>query len=138
MSSDRVKFIFIKRCLDDYLKRVITDGQKAIVTLDANKTGDLKGSFLGASTSNQDNFEGQAKLYFNEYGRMVDMGAGAGVKRAGVKLSAKQKREKNKLRKPKKFYSPIAYGHLNKLISDLSYGLTEEVIDNIKKTHNVS
>lgn len=127
-----IKLAFVKQALDEYNKRVVAEMGKSIEKLDAKITGELKQSLNGRTVDANSSSDGQANLYFNEYGRMVDMGAGRSVKRTG-KLSAREKRQANKLRKPKKFYSPVAYGLLNPLISQLQYGLTDEVIASIKK-----
>jgi hypothetical protein len=132
MAEESIKLAFVERSLDNYLKKVSAEMVGAIDKLDAKVTEDLRKSISGKTVKGGAQSDGVANLFFNEYGRMVDMGAGRSVKRTG-KLSAKQKREANKLRKPKKFYSPIAYGNLNPLINELQYGLTDEVVAAIKK-----
>lgn len=86
---------------------------------------------------------GTARLSFKEYLRMVDMGAGRGHplgSLTGMKanlLTSKFDGEtiltRNKIRKPKKFYSKSVYGNLTWLENQLLYGFTEETIDSLKK-----
>ena len=86
--------------------------------LDVNTTGDLRRSLDSRTVNANASSDGQSNVIFNEYGRMVDMGAGRSVKRTG-KLTAREKRQANKLRKPNKFYIPVAYGLINKPITQL-------------------
>lgn len=82
-----------------------------------------------------------SKLSFKEYLRMVDMGAGRGNPIGGlstmrVTLQASNTRGlavTKKKRKPKKFYSKIAYGNLTWLQNNLLYGYTQETIAMLQK-----
>ncbi len=84
-----------------------------------------------------------SKLKFNEYLRMVDMGAGRGHPLGGLKSTLVVLQSKNKsgialtkdnTRKRKTFlYSKLAYGKLTGLQNKLLYGYTEEAIALLKK-----
>lgn len=82
-----------------------------------------------------------SNLSFNEYLRMVDMGAGRGhpigsLSAVGVSLQASKKQGlsfvKDKTRKPKKIYAKIVYGKLPHLTGKLLYGFTDEAIAELK------
>jgi hypothetical protein len=81
-------------------------------------------------------------LTFKEYMRMVDMGAGRGHPLGGLTstkltLLAENKtglaQVKDRVRRPKKFYSKTVYGRITWLQNQLLYGYTEEVIETLKK-----
>lgn len=136
MQPDKnIQLAFVRQAIDQYNRRVSEELAKSIDRLNAKKTGDLQSSISTKTAEASSRHQGQAQVFFHEYGRMVDMGAGRNVSRKGRK-SAKEKRELNKLRRPKKFYSRTAYGLLNPLINELQYGLTEEVIANIQAQFN--
>jgi len=84
---------------------------------------------------------GVANLSFNEYLRFVDMGVGrahplGGLKSMRVTLQASKKeglaQVKDKVRRPKKIYSKIAYGKLNWLENKLLHGYTQETVEMLK------
>jgi hypothetical protein len=133
MQPDKsIQLAFVRQALDQYNRRVSEELAKSIDRLDAKVTGERRLSILTRTKEANASFEGQSHVLFHEYGRMVDMDAGRNVSRKGKK-TAREKRELNKMRRPKKFYSPTAYGLLNPLINELQYGLTEEVIANIQQ-----
>ena len=118
-----LKLAFVHRCLTDYMQSVIKAMKRSIIKKDARVTDELLNSFAYAVY--QQNAHGNADLKFAEWGRMVDMGVGRGHPLGGIKATSSLIAEKG-VRKPKKIYSPIAYGHLNGLIGDLMYAFTEE------------
>src|SRR5690606_39153226 len=80
-------------------------------------------------------------LRFLQFGRMIDMGVGrahplGGLRATTVALKSSNQTgavlQKSKIRKPKKFYSKIAYGNLNFLINKISHGFTEDMIKSLK------
>lgn len=71
---------------------------------------------------------GGVTISFLQHGRFQDMGAG---RRPQVNTSESVRRQYG-ARKPKKFYSPIAYGYLNSLIGRVAYGYSEETMNSIK------
>ncbi len=79
---------------------------------------------------NTGNGAASIKISFLEYGRFIDMGVGG----KGGNLSALK--AKVIKRKPKKIYSPIAYGLLTPLINELQYGYSKQVIETIKNDLN--
>lgn len=117
--TDQIKLSFIERCVRDYVDEVIKGMERSILKKGVVDTGALKQSLAGTANGTI------GKLIFKEYGRYIDMGVSR-----GNPLSAAITKEKKK--KARKIYSPIAYGKLNGLIGDLMYGLTEETIQTIK------
>lgn len=73
--------------------------------------------------------DGIYSLYFHEYGRMVDMGAGRAP--AGVE-SIDDNGRKIGGRKPQKWYSKTTYGMIDNLIYRLSRGYLKETTEVIK------
>jgi hypothetical protein len=129
--GDDIKLEFVARSLAKYNQRATEELSKKMNSLDIKVTGDLNNSISSSKVPATSRNQGEARIHFVEYGRMVDMGAGRSVSRKGKK-TAKEKRELNKRRQPKKFYSPTVYGLINPLISSLQYGLTDEVAAQIK------
>lgn len=123
--SDQVKLSFIHKCVQSYVNEVVTAMDRSIRKNNVVATGALRNSLSNAVNENV------GKLIFLEYGRFVDMGVGRGKSLADI-----GKDKSKKLRKKKRIYSPIAYGKLNGLISDLMFGLTEETIATIKNELN--
>lgn len=79
--------------------------------------------------------DGEFRLSFLEYGRMLDMGAGRERKHSiSGNRNAYRKVSDNKIRKPKKWYSPTTYGSLNRLIGTLVNGYQHAAIDSIKNS----
>lgn len=129
--GDDIKLEFVARSLDNYNRRAAEELSKKIDALDVKDTEALDKSISTTRAPKSSRNQGEARIHFVEYGRMVDMGAGRSVSRKG-KRTAKQNRDLNKKRQPKKFYSPTVYGLINPLISSLQYGLTDEVAAQIK------
>lgn len=138
---DQIKTTFIQRAVarycDDVIRRMskVIDGKKII------DTSELKHSLSSSVNSNSAGATG--KLIFNEYGRFVDMGVGRSHPLGGsiralqdtiiASNGAKRSLGRKEARKPRKFYSPIAYGKLNGLIGDIAYGFTDEAANAIKR-----
>lgn len=129
MASNEVKLKFIQDALNQYGEDVRRAMMREIDRLDAKETEALLKSISYKVTSANEYSQGEIQITFRGYGRFVDMGVGKGRPLKGSQVSNRNKYAK---RKSKKIYSPIAYGFLNKLISMLQYGLTDDVINNIK------
>ena len=134
-----LKMTFIQKCLTQYMEEVIDTMRVVMKRRGVEVTGDAYNSL--AHKERQAGAGASADLIFKEYLRMVDMGVGRGYKLGGLKAMrvalAAQRKEGNvlvkKSRKPKKIYSPIAYGKLTWLQNRLLYGYTEETIAMLKK-----
>lgn len=130
VTHEEIKLKFIETALQDYGMEVKKAMDKAIHHKRAIDTKALVNSLAYATDSTPSG--GIAKIIFEKRGRFLDMGVGRG-KKLGLGLKGIDKAlEGRKQRKPRKIYSPIAYGKLNGLIGDLMYGLTEETIHTIK------
>lgn len=93
----------------------------------------LKFQVMSATGANK----GSLKLYFNEYGRFVDMGRGKGygiAETSATKNAIVEKSKSSHHRKPKKWYSKKFYGNLNKLVNALAYNYSTWSAENIKKS----
>jgi hypothetical protein len=77
--------------------------------------------------------QGAAALSFKTHGRFVDMGAGRGY-RKGVPTSVavRERLQDKRGRRPKKWYSKVAYGTVNRLIERLLSRYQEHVIYGVK------
>lgn len=77
--------------------------------------------------------DGEFRLSFLEYGRMLDMGAGRGAQHS-IKENRKAYRRvsDHHIRQPKKWYSPTAYGSLNRLIGSLVNGYADGTLNLLK------
>lgn len=130
---------FIAKCLAQYNEEVIaairTAAKRAGVGITNEAVNSLSYQVYQQATG------GHSDLSFREYLRFVDMGAGrshplGGLRSTKLALQSKNKvgiaQVKDKVRKPKKIYSKIAYGKLNFLQGQLLYGYTEEAIAAIK------
>jgi hypothetical protein len=119
-----LKIAFAQRAMAEYMKDVIEAMRREIIKRKVRHSDELLNSL--AYNVYQQDAAAAGTLSFAEWGRFVDMGVGKGHPLGGIQatkdiLTAK----KGNLRKPKKIYSPIAYGKLNGLIGDLMYGFTE-------------
>ncbi len=128
-----LKLQFIQEALRDYMTEVISAMRKRIDKFDAKDSLRLLHSI--SYDVYQQYAEGEGKLSFAEWGRFIDMGVGKSHPLAGIEemagfMGAYSK--KDKIRKPKKIYSPVVYGKLNGLIGDLAFGFTEETIHRLK------
>lgn len=139
MNGD-LKTTFIQVTLAEYMQRVMTAmkiaaaRQKVGVSNEGIQSLSYRAMAIGAG--------GTATLSFKEYLRMVDMGAGRGHPLGGLSsmkaVLQTSKADgyiqvKDKVRKPKKIYSKVAYGNLTWLENQLLYGYTEETIQALKK-----
>lgn len=121
-----LKLAFQHKALVNYFRDVILAMQKRMARLKTKDSGDLINSLDYTTTDAQADTTGGLK--FLEYGRMLDMGVGRGHPLGGIAATAGLIAEQSdkKARKPRKIYSPVAYGKLNGLMEELSYGYTEE------------
>ena len=139
MSGD-LKQTFILNAVQQYITDCETAMKEMIRRQRIGVSDELLGSIRGTARLNGAGATGE--LLFKEYGRMVDMGAGrshplGGLAQTKVSLKSRQYEGtafiKDKVRRPKKFYSPIVYGKLNYLQNRLLYGYTEEAIAALKE-----
>lgn len=139
MNGD-LKLTFVLKCLQDYNEQVIDAFKRSAARQKVGVTGE--GILSLAYTAVQQGGGAASSLNFNEYLRMVDMGAGRGHPLGGLRSMKKTLQSKNKtgkvlvkdrMRPPKKIYSKTAYGKLNWLINELLYGYTETTIAVLKE-----
>ncbi len=132
-----IKLHFVHRCVRNYVDDVVAAMDRSIGRRKIVDTNALRSSLK--NTAEATNSGAIGKLIFLEYGRYIDMGVGRGRKLGGgidalqeAIISTGGADRKKRGIKPRKFYSPIAYGKLNGLIEDIAYGLTDETIAIIK------
>jgi hypothetical protein len=138
MNGD-LKLTFIQKCLAEYMQSVVQ-----AIPIAAKRAG-VGVTDAGIKSLSYEAFQlgagGSANLSFHEYLRFVDMGAGrghplGGLRTMAVTLQASNRtglvQVKDKMRKPKKIYSRIAYGKLNWFENKLLHGYTEETIRTLK------
>lgn len=134
------KEAFIKSELEWYNDYVLENLRKALAQKRIGVSDELLGSLMGKVRAAGDNSEGEFDLSFLRRGRFVDMGAGRGYnkglrkgdshKERIYRMTARTRPEMN--RKPKKWYSKVAYGTLDRLIMRLVSNYEEEVINSVK------
>ncbi len=127
-----LKLTFVRQSLENYMSEVVEAMRREIIRRGIRVTDELLLSL--AYNVSQTEAHGTAALSFAEWGRFIDMGVGRGHPLGGISATRdalNSKRDKGGIRKPKKFYSKIAYGKLNGLMADLMYGFTDEVKDQI-------
>lgn len=123
-----LKRAFIKKAVESYMREVTHSMDVRINQLKVVDTGGLKAS-PSSSVHESGSMGAEGKLMFSEHGRFVDMGVNRYYPIGRMKSQLKDKATKLK---PRKFYSKVAYGKLNGLMGDLSYGFTEEAISLLK------
>lgn len=131
MEDNEVKLKFIENALVQYGEDVQREMRRQIKFMGVLDTNKLYNS-IRYSVNRSNSSQGELKLIFTEYGRMVDMGAGKGVKSNREKRMVFVKSRNNEARKARKIYSPIAYGLISKLSGTLQYGYTQDIIKSIK------
>lgn len=141
--SNEIKQEFILQSMEEYLQQLQGALPASIRKKKIGQTQDLINSIRTEAAKNGQGATG--KLYFNESGRMVDMGVGRKYPLGGIKLVTERLLSSNKfgfttsnktMRKPKKWYSPVVYAKLDWLINKLLYGFSEEAIKSIKQMQN--
>lgn len=139
-----IKTTFVTKSLADYNERSIAQMKAAAKRMGIGVTNEGLQS-LAYQAYSQSEGGASSKLSLREYLRMVDMGAGrahplGGLQATAVTLQASNRsglaQVKDKVRRPKKFYSKTVYGNLGILMNDLLYGYTEETIAQLKAEMN--
>lgn len=135
-----LKAAFIQKVLADYNKDVIETMRIAMRRAGVGVSDEAYRSL--AYQVFQSGGGAYSNLSFKEYLRFVDMGVGRGHPLGGltavtVTLQASKQQGlaqvKDKIRKPRKIYSKIAYGKLVYMENRLLHGFTEEAIAAIKQ-----
>lgn len=123
-----IKLAFIRRSCERYGKETVEAMVQAAKRMKVKDRGDLLAS-IGFKVASRDNAQGGVEIIMADHGPFQDMGVGRG---ASLAVTNGKRRSRLTRRRPKKFYSPVAYGHLNSLIGMLQFGLVEEVVEEIK------
>lgn len=131
---EEAKLAFVGAALRQYGQEVIQEMQRRIVSTKSVDTSTLLRSLRFRAF--QQSADGNLHLNFAQWGRFLDMGVRRGHPLSGV--AGTDRALRRKMAGPRKIYSPVAYGKLNWLMGELSYGFTEEVINNIKTQLNAS
>lgn len=139
MNGD-LKQTFVLKSVQQYFDNVEAAMHLFIARSKMTDTGALKQSIKSHTSLSGGGVSG--KLQFHEYGRFQDMGVGRGHPLGGLKSTRISLQASNtvgeamirdRTRKPKKFYSPIAYGNLGWLMGKLLHGYSDEVIEMLKR-----
>jgi hypothetical protein len=135
-----LKYTFQQKVLDEYLQDTAATMQTVAARMKVKDTERLIQS-IAHSSLQAGQGASAGSLTFDQVGRFIDMGVGRGHPLGGLKatkvalLSGRTgiSQSKDRTRKPRKFYSKIAYGKLTWLENMLLYGYTEETIGMLKK-----
>lgn len=131
---------FIRKELEWYEEYLIENLRKSLNAKGIGITEELLHSLAGKVKAAGDNSQGEFDLNFLTKGRFVDMGAGRGYNK-GVKKGESNRDRIYRLtarklpvnkRKPKKWYSKVAYGTLDRLIMRLVSNYEEQIIQSVK------
>lgn len=125
---DQRKLDFIQDELQAWAKEVEERLAKAMASKKIGITDDLLRSLSYQVFTASGNNQGEYRLSFLEYGRMVDMNVGRGRKIESIRGN----RRIIKGVRDKKFYSKTSYGMLNRLIANLVSNYQEQTIETIK------
>lgn len=128
--SEAIKNEFVRRALNRYGARVLRAMRQEILRLDVKDRKALLNSIDYKVKASNASYQGLFQLIMADYGPFQDMGVGRGI---GLKVTNGKRKRLLTQRRPRKFYSPIAYGNLNSLIGMLQFGLTDDVIDKLKE-----
>ena len=135
-----LKQTFVLECVQDYFEEVEAGMALALIRTKSNRTKSLSDSISSRTAPSGAGASGS--LIFKDYGRFVDMGVGRAHPLGGLKATTLnlQSRSgsgaglvKDKTRRPKKFYSKVAYGNLNYMINKIMFGFSEDAIRSFKK-----
>ena len=134
------KQAFIKKELEWYEQYLLEGLRKSLHQKGIGITEELFNSLYGKVSGANDNSEGQFDLSFLTKGRFVDMGAGRGYKKGVKGLESNRdkiyrltaRKQAVQKRRPKKWYSKVAYGTLDRLIMRLVSNYEEEIINSVK------
>jgi len=134
--EDQIKLAFIKEVLEKHGEKIVADIQEGIRYNQYSGTGYMEKS-VGMSVDRSRNSEGTLKIEGQLYMRFQDITASHKNRR-----DKKEKRKRRKIKdnqfsgSRKGFYTKSIYKNLSPIIWELSYGLTEEVRENIRQTFN--
>ena len=126
---DQHKLDFIQHELKDWGDKVIQELETQLTQRDIKHSGDLIKSLSYQVYQASEYNQGELRLSFAEWGRMVDMGAGRKPKIENTETNGEYFKSK---RKPQPFYSTTVFRMLNLLYSDISYGYKKESSEIIK------
>lgn len=116
----------INKILMEWGRELEDDLKNKIVSLKIGVTGKLKNS-INTQVTNK-----EVLLKFLWYGRMVDMGAGRKITGETI-VSNSEAFEIASGRKPKKWYSPMAYGMLSVLAERIRYQAGDDAMRMLKE-----
>lgn len=124
-----IKNEYVRISLERYGNKVVDKMKIEMKRLKIGVEDDLLSSLSFKVSANGNNSHGLLNLVMKDYGPFQDMGVGRG---AGLAITNGKRLSSLTKRRPKKFYSPIAYGYLNSLIGMIQFGLTQDVVASIK------
>lgn len=129
--NSSVKQLFITRVLEKYGARMENSIREGIVANRYQGEGDMAGSIDHLVQGNDELLSGILGIAMVMHGRYQDIMASHKYKLKTENPDSNRKRY-NPPVKREGFYTRNVYGHLNGIIYSILYGLTDEVIADIK------
>lgn len=127
----QIKQLFITRVLEKYGARMENSIREGIVANRYHGEGDMAGSLDHIVQGNDEFLSGMMSIAMVMHGRFQDINATHKHKLRTENPDSNRKRY-NPPVKREGFYTRNVYGHLNGIIYSILYGLTDEVIADIK------
>lgn len=127
-TSERTKLI------QDWATFTIERLQRSIDKRKIGVSGSLRYSLLYALKAASEGDISAIEIFFNYYGKFVDMGVGAGVKLESVKSNSDIYDKASTARRPKKWLSKTLYAEINQLQMLLAEQYSEQIPNIIRES----
>ena len=121
----------VQAYVEDWAKSVETVLIRKLDSYKIGHSGRLRASIMTEVFRQAEGTIG-VKLYFERYGRFIDMGVGRG-KSLSTREGFREQHDARKQRVPKPWYSRTYFAKVRQLNDVLAMKLTEEVVENIVK-----
>ena len=133
MADNQIKWKFVDIVLREHGSRMVKDIKEGIRHNQYQGTGRME-SMIDYSVDRSNDSDGTLHIATLGYLRILDIRA---THRKSLKKLAEIKRQRkikeNQFVQRKGFYAKSVYQHITPIVWDLSYGFTEDVIENIRK-----
>ena len=138
MGENDIKLAFVRDVLYKHGKKIVADIREGIRFNQYQGTGHMEGT-LNYFVDRAKNSDGTLHIETVPYLRYQDIMASHKNRKAAIEKK-RERKQHNSIRdnqftgERKGFYTKSIYQHITPIIWDLSYGFTQEVIDNFRKT----